>query len=108
MRVVSLGAACAVGAVLAIAAPAAASPPPSNHYSFRDESTFTNTDCGDPITVNYVNESSGLFKLKNGSKLLFFNNYSSVETYTNVANGKTATIVSQGLFKDLHKENLGG
>jgi hypothetical protein len=31
-----------------------------------------------------------------------------VETFTNTFNGKTATLVHQGLFKDLHNETLEG
>jgi hypothetical protein len=112
MRVVSLCAACVVGVVVALASPVAAQPLQRDHYSFRVENTFTNTDCGAPITIDYVDEGSGVFKLMPGRAgdpaTYFFNNYSSVETFTNVANSKTATIVSQGLFKDLHNETIEG
>jgi hypothetical protein len=37
-----------------------------------------------------------------------FDNYSGVETYTNVANGKTATLRHQGLYKDVHIEHVEG
>ena len=112
MRVVSVCAACVVGAVVALASPVAAKPLQSEHYSFREEDTFTNTECGAPITIDYVVEGSGVFKLKQGRAgdptPYFFDNYSSVETYTNVANGKTATLVHQGLFKDLRIEHVEG
>ena len=53
-----------------------------------------------------------MFKLKQGRAgdptPYFFDNYKSVETYTNVANGKTATLVHQGLFKDLRIEHVEG
>ena len=112
MRVVSVCAACVVGAVVALASPVAAKPLQSEHYSFREEDTFTNTECGAPITIDYVVEGSGVFKLKQGRAgdptPYFFDNYKSVETYTNVANGKTATLVHQGLFKDLRIEHVEG
>ena len=112
MRVVSVCAACVVGAVVTLASPVAAKPLQSEHYSFREEDTFTNTDCGAPITIDYVVEGSGVFKLKQGRAgdptPYFFDNYKSVETYTNVANGKTATLVHQGLFKDLRIEHVEG
>jgi hypothetical protein len=112
MRVVSVCAACVVGVVVALASHVAAKPLQSEHYSFREEDTFTVTDCGDPITIDYVIEGSGVFKLMPGRAgdpaTYFFDNYSSVETFTNVANDKTATVVHQGLFKDLHNETIEG
>jgi hypothetical protein len=37
-----------------------------------------------------------------------FDNYSGVETYTNVANGKTFTLTHEGLYKDLQIELVEG
>jgi hypothetical protein len=112
MRVVSVCAACVVGAVVGLASPVAAKPLESEHYSFREVDNFTVTDCGDPITIDYVIEGSGVFKLKQGRRgdptPYLFDNYSSVESFTNVANGKTATILHQGLYKDLQIEHVEG
>jgi len=112
MRVVSVGAACAAGLVVALASPVDARPLEREHYSYRQEDTFTITDCGAPITIDYVVEGSGVFMLKRGrgegSPPYYFDNYSSVETYTNVANDETATIVHQGLFKDVRIRHVEG
>ena len=97
MRVIELGAAVCVGAiVVAAASPVSAKPIEQEHYSFQESDTFTDTECGEPITIDYAAEFSGLFKLKSGRHgdptPYLFDNYSGVETYTNVANGKTATL----------------
>lgn len=106
MRLVSVGALCASVVVVMAAAPVAAKPLEREHYTSVDTDTFTDTECGASITIDYVGEFRGLFMLKSGRRgdptPYFFDNYSGVETYTNVANGKTATIKHQGLFKDLH------
>ena len=112
MRVLVVGAACAVGLVGLCASPAGAEPLEREHYSDQESDTFTDTECGAPITIDYVGEFSGVFMLKRGRggdpTPLFFDNYSGVETYTNVANGETATIRHQGLFKDVRAEHVEG
>lgn len=71
---------------------------------------FTETECGDPITIDYHIEGSGVFMLKEGRRgdptPYFFDNYSAVETFT--ANGKTATVEHNGLFKDQSIELVEG
>jgi len=113
MRVIKVGAAVCVGAiVVAAASPVSAEPIEQEHYTFQASDTFTDTECGEPITIDYTAEFSGLFKLRPGRHgdptPLVFDNYSGVETYTNVANGKTATIRHEGLFKDVHVEHVEG
>ncbi len=112
MRVVSVGAVCVVGLVLGLASPVGARPLVREHYSFHEEDTFTDTECGDPITIDFVVDGSGRFMLKRGRAgnptPYYFDNYSSVETFTNVENGKTATLVHQGLFKDLRIAHVEG
>ena len=112
MRVLAVGAACAVGLVGLCASPAGAEPLEREHYSDQESDTFTDTECGAPITIDYVGEFSGVFMLKRGRggdpTPLFFDNYSGVETFTNVANGETATIRHQGLFKDVRAEHVEG
>ena len=113
MRVIKMGAAVCVGAiVVAAASPVSAKPIEQEHYSFQESDTFTDTECGEPITIDYAAEFSGLFKLKSGRHgdptPYLSDNYSGVETYTNVANGKTATLRHQGLFKDLRIEHVEG
>jgi len=112
MRVVSLLVACVVGIVGFGATAVGAAPLEREHYSSHDEGTFTDTECGAPITIDYAADFSGVFMLKQGRAgdptPYFFDNYSGVETYTNVANGKTATLAHQGLFKDLHVTQVEG
>jgi hypothetical protein len=113
MRVIKLGAAACVGVIVVAAAPpVSAKPIEQEHYSFQDSDTFTDTECGEPITIDYAAEFSGLFKLKPGRHgdptPYLFDNYSGVETYTNIANDETATIRHQGLFKDVHIEHVDG
>ena len=113
MRVIKMGAAICVGAIIvAAASPVSAKPIEQEHYSFQDFDTFTDTECGEPITIDYAAEFSGLFKLKSGRHgdptPYLSDNYSVVETYTNVANGKTATLRHQGLYKDVHIEHVEG
>jgi hypothetical protein len=105
MRLVSVGAVCASVVAMMAATPVSAKPLEREHYTSVDTDTFTDTECGAPITIDYTGEFSGLFMLKKGRggdpTPYFFDNYSGVETFTNVANGKTATIKHQGLYKDL-------
>ena len=113
MRVIKVGAAVCVGAIVVVAAsPVSAKPIEQERYTFQDSDTFTDTECGEPITIDYTAEFSGLFKLKPGRHgdptPLISDNYSGVETYTNVPNGKTATLRHQGLFKDLRVEHVEG
>jgi hypothetical protein len=112
MRLGSVGALCASLVVVMAAAPVAAETLEREHYTDEATDTFIVTDCGAPITIAYVRESSGLFMLKAGRggdpTPYFFDNYSAVETYTNVANGKTLTIEHQGLYKDIRIERVEG
>ena len=113
MRVIKAGAAVCIGAiVVAAAAPVSAKPIEQEHYTFQESDTFSDTECGEPITIDYTGDFSGLFKLQSGRHgdptPLIFDNYSGVETYTNVANGKTATLLHQGLIKDLRVEHVEG
>jgi len=93
-------------------ATAGAEPLERERYSFQDSDTFTVTECGAPMTIDYAAEFSGLFMLKHGRAgdptPYVFDNYSGVETYTNVANGKTFTLNHQGLYKDLRIELVEG
>ena len=96
----------AVIAVTVLVSPVAAAPLEREHYSFEDSDTFTVTDCGDPITIDWTVTGSGVFMLKDRrpggpTPPYYFDNYSSVETYTNVANDKTATVKHQGLYRDV-------
>ena len=91
----------------------AASPLQREHYSFEESDTFTITDCGDPITIDFTVASSGVFMLKDKkpggpTPPYLFDNYSTVETFTNVANHKTVTITHQGLYKDVQIEHVEG
>ena len=93
-------------AVTVLVSPVAAAPLEREHYSFEDSDTFTVTDCGDPITIDWTVTGSGVFMLKDRkpggpTPPYYFDNYSSVETYTNVANDKTATVKHQGLYRDV-------
>jgi hypothetical protein len=38
----------------------------SGHPAFQEAFTFTDTECGAPITIGYVAEFSGRFMLKQG------------------------------------------
>jgi hypothetical protein len=108
----SLTIACASGALMAVTQAASAAPLEREHYSGSFDDTFTDTDCGDPITIDYHVEFSGLFMLKEGRRgdptPYFFDNYSSVETFTNVANDKTASITHNAMWKDLRIELVEG
>jgi hypothetical protein len=112
MRLIPVAVACAVGSLLAVAAPVSAGPLEREHYSGTDSWTFTDQDCGAPITIDASAEFSGLFMLKAGRRgdptPYFVDNYSSVVTYTNAANGKAGMIVSNGMWKDLHIELIEG
>jgi hypothetical protein len=113
MRLISRGAVVCIGAfVVAGSSPASAKPVVKEHYSFQQSDTFTDTECGDPITIDYTAEFSGVFKLsprRQGDPTPYlFDNYSGVETFTNVANDKTATVFHQGLYKDVHVEHVEG
>ena len=112
MHVLKLGAAVCVGAILVAASPVSAEPIERERYSFQESDTFTETECGDPMTIEYAGDFSGLFMLKSGRRgdptPYVFDNYSGVETYTNVANGKTATVQHEGFYQDLRIEHLEG
>ena len=100
-------------AAIVLVGSVAAAPLAREHYSFEDLDTFTETECGSPITVDYTGEFSGVFMLKDKkpggpTPPYFFDNYSGFETFTNVANDKTATIAHQGLFKDVRIEHVEG
>ena len=103
---------CAGALVVAIPAGASAKPIVHEHYEETESDTFTDTECGAPITIDYSAEFSGVFKLQVKKATapipLFSDNYSGVERYTNVANGKTVTLLHQGLFKDVHVELVEG
>jgi hypothetical protein len=98
--------------VVAIPSLAAAKPLEREHYSGMFTDTFTDTECGDPITIDYTNTYSGVFMLKEGRHgdptPYFFDNYSGVETLTNVANDKTLTLIHQGIWKDQRIEHVAG
>jgi hypothetical protein len=106
------GAACAAALVLTVSGTASAQPLEREHYSFQESDTFTDTECGAPITIEYSAEGSGVFMLKEGRRgdptPYFFDNYQVVETYTNVANGRSLTLAHQGLFKDLQVVHVEG
>lgn len=108
----SLALACATGALVAMAPAAEAAPLEREHYSGTVDDSFTDTECGDPISIAYHNDFSGVFMLKAGRRgdptPYFFDNYASVETYTNVDNGKTGTITHNGMWKDLRIELIEG
>ena len=55
---------CAGALVVAIPAGASAKPIVHDHYSDTDTDTFTDTECGAPITIDYSAEFSGVFKLQ--------------------------------------------
>ena len=112
MRAISLGVGCAAALVLSSAVPAAAAPIEREHYEFEESDTFTDTECGAAITIEYLAEGSGVYMLKEGRRgdatPYFFDNYSLVESFTNPANDKTATIEHNGLFKDQRIELVEG
>jgi len=112
MRIVPAVAACGVGLVVSLASSVGAQPLERERYSFQESDTFTDTACGDEITIDRVAEFSGVFMLKAGRAgdptPYLFDNYSGVETFTNVANLKSATVTSQGLFKDVRIEHVDG
>jgi hypothetical protein len=85
---------------MALAIPVQAAPIEYEHYSGTDSFDFD--DCGFVIHDEVVFE--GVFMLKaprtDGAPPRLFDNYHSIETLT--ANGRTATIEHQGLYKDLH------
>ena len=103
----------AATAALVLVGSVAAAPLEREHYWFEDSDTFTDTECGAPITIDYTGEFSGVFMLKDKkpggpTPPYFFDNYLGVETYTNVANDETATVTHQGLYKDLQIEHVEG
>src|SRR5262245_40734815 len=104
----SLAVASAGALVLVLPTTASAKPIVHDHYEESFTDSFTDTECGDPITVAYAGEFSGQFMLKErkGSAPVPYlvDNYSGTETFTNVANDKTFTIRHQGIFKDVHVE----
>ena len=63
MSVIKVGFAACMGAiVVAVASPVSAKPIERERYSFEFSDTFTDTECGDPITIDYTSEVSGLFR----------------------------------------------
>jgi hypothetical protein len=91
---------------LALAGPASAAPLEREHYSGTDSFDFD--DCGFVIHNEVVYE--GVFMLKapreDGAPPRYFDNYHAIETLT--ANGRTATIEHQGLYKDLRITHVAG
>jgi hypothetical protein len=109
MKLISAVLGCLVALVLASPAGAA---PPLEHERYLDEGvdTFTDTECGAPITIEHSFSFSGLFVLKAGRRgdptPYYMDNYEGRETFTNVANGVTATATHNAVFKDLKVEHL--
>lgn len=100
-------------AAMVVVGSAAAAPLEREHYSFEDSDTFTVTDCGAPITIDYTVQGSGVFMLNDRqpggpTPPYLFDNYWSLETFTNVANDKTATVEHQGVYKDVKIELVEG
>ena len=100
-------------AVMVLVSQVAAATLEREHYSFEDSDTFTDTECGAPITIDYTGKFSGVFMLKDRkpggpTPPYLFDNYSGVETYTNVANDETVTIRHQGLYKDVKISHVEG
>jgi hypothetical protein len=91
---------------LALAAPTQAARLAYEHYSGTDSFDFD--DCGFVIHDEVVFE--GVFMLKAprtaGAPPRVFDNYHAIETLT--ANGRTATIEHQGLYKDLRITHVDG
>jgi hypothetical protein len=91
---------------MAIAGPVQAAPIEYEHYSGTDSFDFDG--CGFVIHDEVAFE--GVFMLKapstEGAPPRLFDNYHSIETLT--ANGRTATIEHQGLYKDLHITQVEG
>lgn len=108
----SLAVACAAGALLLGAPTAGAAPIERENYSGSFDDTFVDTECGDPMTIDYHVDFEGVFMLKQGRRgdatPYLFDNYKTVETYTNVANDMTATVMHNGLYKDLRIELIEG
>ena len=89
-------------AVMVLVSPVAAAPLEREHYSFEDSDTFTDTECGAPITIDYTGKFSGVFMLKDRkpggpTPPYLFDNYSGVET-----------IRHQGLYKDVKISHVEG
>lgn len=91
---------------LALAGPASAAPVVWERYSGTESYDFN--DCGFVIHNEVVYE--GVFMLKapksDGAPPRYFDNYHVVETLS--ANGRTATIEHQGLYKDLRITHVEG
>jgi hypothetical protein len=91
---------------MALAGPAHAAPIEWEHYSGTDSFDFD--DCGFVIHDDVVFD--GVFMLKApespGAPPRLFDHYHSIETLS--ANGRTATIEHQGLYKDLHITQVEG
>ena len=103
----------AATAAIVLVGSVAAAPLEREHYSFEESDTFTTTDCGDPITIDFTVAISGVFMLMDRKPAgptppYLFDNYYAVETFTNVANDKTVTITHQGLYKDVKIEHVEG
>lgn len=91
---------------LALTGPVQAAPIEYEHYSGTDSFDFD--DCGFVVHNEVVFE--GVFMLKapraDGAPPRLFDNYHAVETLT--ANGRTATLEHQGLYKDLRISHVEG
>jgi hypothetical protein len=91
---------------LALAGPVQARPIEYEHYSGTDSFDFD--DCGFVVHNDVVFE--GVFMLKaprsDGEPPRLFDNYHAIETLS--ANGRTATIEHQGLYKDLRITHVEG
>jgi hypothetical protein len=113
MRSIPFGCAIACVAISSVAGTATAKPLEREHYSFSESDTFIETECGDPLSIDYTGEFSGLFMLREGRgdnpTPYLFDNYEGVETYTNSEDpSKTATVIHQGVYQDLRIELISG
>jgi len=107
VRKLALAVAIVAGSTLTTG-PAQAAPLTREHYS--GTSSFSLDDCG--FLIEGTTTFSGVFMLKQGRAgdptPYLFDNYSHDTVYTNPATGAWFTIHGDGLFKDLHIENIEG
>ena len=105
-------AACFGALIVTMPTVAEAKPLERERYDIAITETFTDTECGDAITIDHTAHLTGLIMIKPGRagdpNPYFFENFSGVETFTNVDNGLTATVTEKGLIKDLQIEQLEG
>lgn len=88
---------------------AQASPYEHRHYSGTD--SFTSTDCGLDVSVDV--EFSGVLTIRTvkdsgGQAFLAHNNYETIETITNPANGQQLVIQANGVFSEQRAEHIEG